>query len=63
MKPGDKIIVTEGTLTAVAHGWVGKIVTIVEVTNDTSLSFLATDGNRTFWVDGVKSTPLIEELY
>lgn len=66
MKVGDKILVTRSTASGVEYGIIGKIATVVIVdTEDTEfLPYIVrlSNARQAFWVSGVPTTELIEEL-
>jgi len=63
-KVGDYIFVTRGTSTAEYYGFIGKVLTIVEIDNQDTyiLPFYVRDGDYTCWVNGVQVTALLKAL-
>lgn len=63
IKVGDYILVTDGTIPAKMHNFIGKVlrVTTVDPSGD-SYPFQATDGNTEWWVNGFALTDLTKAL-
>jgi hypothetical protein len=64
LKVGDGVLVTSGTSTAEAYGFIGKVLTIVQIdAGDVHvLPFYVRDGIYTCWVNGVYPTELLKAL-